>query len=168
MFGTLKAGLVMANTNPLYTTAEMVHQFTDSGAVGLIVIDLFATKVAEVLPKTSIRTVVVVGISDLLPPLKRLLVSAVQKYVKKMVPPITFAHTTMTRALAQGADRIAAGADPQALRAVARAQQHRGAAVHRRHDRRRQGRGAHARQSRRQHACRASRCGSRFFASARK
>jgi len=111
VFGTLKAGLVMANTNPLYTTAEMVHQFTDSGAVGLIVIDLFATKVAEVLPKTSIRTVVVVGISDLLPPLKRFLVSAVQKYVKKMVPPITFAHTTMTRALSQGADRVAAGAD---------------------------------------------------------
>ena len=57
VFGTLKAGLVMANTNPLYTTAEMTHQFTDSGAVGLIVIDLFATKVAEVLPKTSIKTV---------------------------------------------------------------------------------------------------------------
>jgi long-chain acyl-CoA synthetase len=111
VFGTLKAGLVMANTNPLYTTAEMVHQFTDSGAVGLIVIDLFATKVAEVLPKTSIRTVVVVGISDLLPPLKRLLISAVQKYVKKMVPPITFPHTTMRQALAQGAARISSGAD---------------------------------------------------------
>ena len=111
VFGTLKAGLVMANTNPLYTTAEMTHQFTDSGAVGLVVIDLFATKVAEVLPKTSIRTVVVVSISDLLSPLKRILVSAVQKYVKKMVPPITFAHTTMRQALAQGADRIAAGAN---------------------------------------------------------
>src|SRR6187549_1641462 len=83
VFGTLKAGLVMANTNPLYTTAEMSHQFSDSGAVGLVVIDLFAPKVAEVLPKTSIKTVIVVGISDLLPPLRRLLVSAVQKYVKK-------------------------------------------------------------------------------------
>ncbi|MEO7158392.1 MAG: AMP-binding protein, partial [Vicinamibacterales bacterium] len=105
--------LVMANTNPLYTPPEMVHQFTDSGAVGLIVIDLFAPKVAEVLPKTSIRTVVVVSISDLLPPLKRLLVHAVQKYLKKMIPPITFEHTTMAKALAAGADRIAAGADPQ-------------------------------------------------------
>ncbi len=111
VFGTLKAGLVMVNTNPLYTTAEMTHQFTDSGAVGLIVIDLFALKVAEVLPKTSIKTVVVVGISDLLPPLKRLLVRAVQKYVKKMIPPITFAHTTMATALSAGAERIAAGAD---------------------------------------------------------
>ena len=113
VFGTLKAGLVMANTNPLYTTAEMVHQFTDCGAVGLIAIDLFATKVAEVLPKTSIRTVVVVGIADLLPPVKRLIISAVQKYVKKMVPPITFAHTTLPQALAAGRERIAAGADPK-------------------------------------------------------
>jgi len=113
VFGTLKAGLVMANTNPLYTPVEMVHQFTDSGAVGLIAIDLFATKVAEVLPKTSIKTVVIVSIGDLLPPLKRMLIGAVQKYVKKMIPPITFEHMTMARALAAGADRIAAGADPK-------------------------------------------------------
>ena len=113
VFGILKAGLVMVNTNPLYTTTEMVHQFTDSGAVGLIVIDLFAPKVAEVLPKTSIKTVLVVSISDLLPPLKRLLVYAVQKYVKKMIPPITFTHLAFTRALSAGADRMAAGADPK-------------------------------------------------------
>lgn len=113
VFATLKAGLIMVNTNPLYTPAEMVHQFSDSGATGLIVIDLFATKVAEVLPKTAITTVIVVSIADLLSPLKRLLIRAVQKYVKKMVPPITFAHTTFPRALAAGADRMAAGADPR-------------------------------------------------------
>ncbi|MEY4636921.1 MAG: hypothetical protein RJA55_2719 [Acidobacteriota bacterium] len=113
VFATLKAGLIMVNTNPLYTPAEMVHQFSDSGATGLIVIDLFATKVAEVLPKTAIKTVIVVSIADLLSPLKRLLIRAVQKYVKKMVPPITFAHTTLPRALAAGADRMAAGADPR-------------------------------------------------------
>jgi len=113
VFGTLKAGLVMVNTNPLYTPAEMVHQFSDSGATGLIVIDLFAPKAAEVLSRTAIKTVVVVSIADLLSPLKRLLIRAVQKYVKKMVPPVTFAHTAFTRALAAGADRIAAGADPQ-------------------------------------------------------
>ena len=113
VFGVLKAGLVMANTNPLYTTAEMMHQFTDSGAVGLIVIDLFATKVAEVLPKTSIKTVIVVSISDLLPPMKRLLIKAVQKYVKKMIPPITFAHVTFAGALSAGRVRIASGIDPK-------------------------------------------------------
>jgi long-chain acyl-CoA synthetase len=113
VFGTLKAGLTMVNTNPLYTTSEMLHQFSDSGAAGLVVIDLFAPKVAEVLSRTPIKTVVVVTIADLLPPFKRTLIRLVQKYVKKMVPPITFAHTTFERALAQGADRIAAGADPR-------------------------------------------------------
>ncbi len=113
VFGALKAGLIMVNTNPLYTPAEMVHQFADSGATGLIAIDLFATKVAEVLPKTAIKTVIVVSIADLLSPLKRLVIRAVQKYVKKMLPPITFTHITFPRALAAGADRIAAGADPK-------------------------------------------------------
>ena len=111
VFGTLKAGLVMVNTNPLYTPAEMAHQFADSGAVGLVVIDLFAPKVAEVLSKTAIRHVVVVSISDLLPTFRRWLVHTVMKYVRKQIPPITFPHTTMARALAQGADRVAAGAD---------------------------------------------------------
>ena len=113
VFGILKAGLVMVNTNPLYTTAEMTHQFADSGAVGLIVIDLFATKVAEVLPKTSINKVIVVSISDLLPAMKRLLIKGVQKYVKKMIPPITFAHVTFLDAVAAGRERIASGIDPK-------------------------------------------------------
>ena len=112
VFGILKAGLIMVNTNPLYTASEMVHQFSDSGAIGLVAIDLFATKVAEVLPKTAIKTVIVVSIPDLLSPLKRLLIGAVQKYVKKMVPPIPFAHTTFREAIAAGADRVASGADP--------------------------------------------------------
>lgn len=113
VFGCLRAGVVMVNTNPLYTPAEMAHQFTDSGAVGLVAIDVFATKVAEVLPKTAIRTVVLVSVADLLPPLKRFVVRTVQKYVKKTIPPASFAHTTFPDALTQGAARIAAGIDPR-------------------------------------------------------
>ena len=30
LFGALKAGLVVVNTNPLYTEREMLHQFQDS------------------------------------------------------------------------------------------------------------------------------------------
>ncbi|MDH4066695.1 MAG: AMP-binding protein, partial [Acidobacteriota bacterium] len=113
VFGALKAGVVMVNTNPLYTVPEVAHQAVDSGSVGLITIDVFAEKVAEALPKTPIRTVVVVSIADLLPPLKRLLVRLVQKYVKKMVPPVSFPHITFMRALAAGATRMDAGADPK-------------------------------------------------------
>ena len=111
VFGCLKAGLVMANTNPLYTPAEMTHQFNDSGAVGLIAIDVFGTKVAEVLPHTGIRHVVLVSIPDLLPPLKRFVVRTVQKYVKKMIPPIPFSHVTFPEALRQGAAKMASGAN---------------------------------------------------------
>ena len=110
VFGCLKAGVVMVNTNPLYTATEMAHQFNDSGAVGLIAIDVFGNKVAEVLPKTQIRKVVLVSIPDLLPPVKRLVVRAVQKYAKKMIPAITFAHVTFPVALRQGAAKLAAGA----------------------------------------------------------
>jgi len=110
VFAVLKADLVMVNTNPLYTPAEMTHQFVDSGAAGLIAIDLFATKVAEVLPNTSIRSVVLVSLSDLLPPLKRWVVHAVQKHVKKMIPAAKFAHITLEQALAQGRARISKGA----------------------------------------------------------
>jgi long-chain acyl-CoA synthetase len=114
VFGCLKAGLVMVNTNPLYTAAEMSHQFADSGAVGLIAIDVFGKKVAEVLPHTKIRRVVLVSIPDLLPPLKRFVVRAVQKYVKKMIPPITFAHVTFPEAVRQGEAKLRAGADVMA------------------------------------------------------
>jgi long-chain acyl-CoA synthetase len=113
VFGCLKAGLVMANTNPLYTPAEMTHQFNDSGAVGLIAIDVFGKKVAEVLPQTRIRHVVLVSVPDLLPALKRFVVRTVQKHVKKMIPPITFQHVTFPDALQQGAAKIAAGASPE-------------------------------------------------------
>jgi long-chain acyl-CoA synthetase len=112
VFGCLKAGLVMVNTNPLYTPPEMTHQFVDSGSVGLVALDMFATKIADVLPKTNIRRVVLVSIADLLPPLKRAIVRTVQKHVKKMIPPATFAHTQFFRALDQGAQRIKAGTDP--------------------------------------------------------
>ena len=114
VFGALKAGVVMVNTNPLYTVPEMTKQFVDSGATGLVTIDLFADRVADVLPATGIRRVVVVTLSDLLPTLRRWLVRGVQKYVRRMIPPVTFPHDTFTDALAQGQQRMAAGTDATA------------------------------------------------------
>ncbi len=113
VFGILTAGLVMVNTNPLYKVPEMVHQLADSGSVALITIDLFAPKVAEALPSTPVRSVVVVSIADLLSPFRRFVVRAVQKYVKRMIPRVTFQHTTFPRALAEGEMRMSAGADPR-------------------------------------------------------
>jgi long-chain acyl-CoA synthetase len=53
-FGVFKAGCVLVNTNPLYTPSEMIHQFSDSGATTLVVIDMFADRVPEVLGQTPI------------------------------------------------------------------------------------------------------------------
>jgi long-chain acyl-CoA synthetase len=70
--------------------------------------------VAEVLPQTSIRRVVLVSVADLLPPFKRVVVRMVQKHVRKMIPPVTFDHITFPEALAEGASRISSGANPHA------------------------------------------------------
>lgn len=70
-FGVLKAGCVLVNTNPLYTAPEMIHQFSDSGATTLVVIDMFADRLPEVLAKTAIKNVVTVKISEFFPGLSR-------------------------------------------------------------------------------------------------
>ena len=67
-FGVLKAGCVLVNTNPLYTRSEMIHQFKDSGAKALVVSDMFADRLPDVLPHTDIDTVVTVRITEFFSP----------------------------------------------------------------------------------------------------
>ncbi|MEJ6506795.1 MAG: AMP-binding protein, partial [Microbacteriaceae bacterium] len=67
-FGVFKAGCVLVNTNPLYTPQEMTHQFADSGATVVVVIDMFADRLPTVLEHTDITTVVTVRISEYFPP----------------------------------------------------------------------------------------------------
>lgn len=85
-FGALKAGLVVVNTNPLYTKRELEHQLKDSGAKAIVVVEAFADTVAKVLDKTKIETVITTRFGDSLGLPKSLLVNFVIKYVKKMVP----------------------------------------------------------------------------------
>ncbi|MBC8155403.1 MAG: AMP-binding protein, partial [Bacteroidetes bacterium] len=86
MFGALRAGLTVVNTNPLYTPREMQHQFKDSGAKAIVILANFAANLEKILPQTDIKHVVVTEVGDLLGFPKKLLVNAVLKYVKKMVP----------------------------------------------------------------------------------
>jgi long-chain acyl-CoA synthetase len=87
MLGGLKAGLILVNTNPLYTPREMEHQFRDSGAVAIVILANFAFNLENILPNTSIKTVVVTEIGDLFGGLKKVITNFVVKNVKKMVPP---------------------------------------------------------------------------------
>ncbi len=86
VFGALRAGLIVVNTNPLYTAREMRHQFQDSGARALVYLNTFGNHVQEVLADTAIEHLIEVQIGDMLPALKGALVNAAVKHLKKMVP----------------------------------------------------------------------------------
>lgn len=86
VFGAMRAGLIVVNTNPLYTTREMEHQFNDSGAKALVVLANMAGNAEKVLPNTGIEHVIVTEIADMHSPIRRTLLNAVVKHVKKMVP----------------------------------------------------------------------------------
>ena len=87
IFGAIRAGLVVVNTNPLYTAREMEHQFNDSGAKALVCLANMAHLAEQVVPKTGVKTVIITEVGDMLPTFKRILVNTVVKRVKKMVPP---------------------------------------------------------------------------------
>ncbi|HUE91389.1 long-chain-fatty-acid--CoA ligase FadD1 [Pseudomonas sp.] len=103
VFGALRAGLIVVNTNPLYTAREMEHQFNDSGAKALVSLANMAHLAEQVLPKTGIKTVIITEVGDMLSPLKRLLVNTVVKHVKKMVPAYNLPQSIkLNAALAKG------------------------------------------------------------------
>ena len=86
MFGALRAGLTIVNVNPLYTPREMEHQLKDSGAVAIVILANFACNLDKIIEKTDIKHVFITQIGDMLGFPKKLIVNAVVKYVKKMVP----------------------------------------------------------------------------------
>jgi long-chain acyl-CoA synthetase len=86
LFGALRAGLVVVNTNPLYTARELEHQLKDSGAAAIVVLENFAHTLQQVLARTQVRTVVTTQVGDMFPAAKAWLTNFVVKHVKKMVP----------------------------------------------------------------------------------
>ena len=87
MFGALRAGLVVVNTNPLYTPREMKHQFTDAGVKAVVIMSMFAHNLQQILPDTGIEHIIITNLGDMLGGLKGGLVNFVVKNIKKMVPP---------------------------------------------------------------------------------
>jgi long-chain acyl-CoA synthetase len=83
--GILRAGLTVVNVNPLYTPRELEHQVNDAGATGIFVLENFARTVQQVVGKTSLKTVVVGTMGDMLG-LKGHIVNLVVRKVKKLVP----------------------------------------------------------------------------------
>ena len=86
IFAALRAGLVVVNTNPLYTPREMKHQLKDSGAKAIIIADMFANNLEQIIGETDVEIVIKTGLGDLLGGLKGSVVNFAVKYVKKLVP----------------------------------------------------------------------------------
>jgi long-chain acyl-CoA synthetase len=95
LFGAMKAGLIVVNTNPLYTPKELEHQFNDANVKAVVVFANMASNVEKVLAKTSIKHVIITEIADFHAPVKRLLINSVIKYVKKMVPSYSLPNAVM-------------------------------------------------------------------------
>ena len=86
MCGAFRAGLVVVNVNPLYTSRELKHQLVDSGARCIVILENFAHTLAKVIGDTPVEHVVTTGVGDLLGFPKGALTNLVLRYVKRAVP----------------------------------------------------------------------------------
>jgi len=85
-FGSLKAGLIVVNTNPLYTPREMEHQFKDAGVSAVVILENFASNLEAIVDKIPAKHIIIARMGDMLGPMKGTLINLAVKYIKKMVP----------------------------------------------------------------------------------
>jgi long-chain acyl-CoA synthetase len=83
--GALKAGLVVVNTNPLYTPREMEHQFLDAGISAIVIVENFAANLQQIRSKIPDCKIILTSMGDMLG-IKGLLVNFVVRKIKKLVP----------------------------------------------------------------------------------
>lgn len=104
LFGALRAGLTVVNTNPMYTAREMKEKFQDSGARAIVIIANYADRLEQIIDQTEIKTVVVTEVGDLVGGVKGSLINFVVKRIKKMVPPFRLPGSVkINAALKEGA-----------------------------------------------------------------
>jgi long-chain acyl-CoA synthetase len=87
IFGVLRAGMVVVNTNPLYTARELEHQLKDSGARAIVILENFAHVLQEVVAHTNVSKVLVTAVGDMLGAPKSWIVNFVVRHKRKQVKP---------------------------------------------------------------------------------
>lgn len=104
VFGALRAGLVVVNTNPLYTARELKHQLKDSGARAIVIMENFANVLEAVIDDTDIEHVILTSIGDMVGFPKGAIMNFVLRYIKKMIPKYSLPDAIgFKQVLAQGA-----------------------------------------------------------------
>lgn len=102
-----KLGLVIVNTNPMYTVRELVHQFNDSGVKAVIVLDQFYETLCQALPETNIEHVIVTRPADLLPQPRNIMLSGAMKLMGKRPSLARGQHIRFPEMLNGGSNYIA-------------------------------------------------------------
>lgn len=92
LYGALRAGLIVVNTNPLYTARELEHQLRDSGAKAIVILENFAHTLADVIGSTSVQHVIVTGVGDQLAWPRSVITNLVVRHVRKQVPDFDLPH----------------------------------------------------------------------------
>ncbi|WP_426369178.1 AMP-binding protein [Pseudocolwellia sp. HL-MZ7] len=106
LFGALMAGLTIVNVNPLYTARELEHQLKDSDTKAILIIENFASTLADVIDKTDVKHVILTSLGDRLGLVKGAVVNFAVKYVKKMVPAFKLSNILrFNTVLTEGAKR---------------------------------------------------------------
>lgn len=104
MIGTLRAGYVVVNINPLYTARELEAQLKDSGVSVLVMMENFASIYEQIQEETPLQQVIVSSPGELMG-LKGHLVNWVARRIKKIIPPWDFPHIKFKDALQIGSSR---------------------------------------------------------------
>jgi len=103
LFGALRAGLVVVNTNPMYTAREMKHQLVDSGARAIVIVENVADVLSEIRNDVPLEFLITTRIGDMLKFPKGPLLNFALKYVKKAIPEWDLpGSVTFTQALDEG------------------------------------------------------------------
>ncbi len=103
LHGILRAGGVVVNINPLYTSRELALQLNDAQCENIILSSTCGARLAEIQSSTPIKNIIVTHLGDLLGLIKGTLLNAIVKYVKHLVPSFDIPQAVFFKqVLAQG------------------------------------------------------------------
>ena len=85
LLGSLRAGCVVVNVNPMYTPRELAYQLNDAGADALVILENFAHVFQSIQDQVKVKHVLVTSVGELMG-LKGHLINLIVRHVKKAVP----------------------------------------------------------------------------------
>ncbi len=103
LLGTLRAGCVVVNVNPLYTSDELARVLKDSEVSTIVILENFAHTLERVKERATLKHIVITTPGDLLGGLKKFVVNAVVRHVKRLVPSWSLpGHHAFSQVLSEG------------------------------------------------------------------